>query len=38
MSDNIKKMIGQVFNDIADGLETGSFGKKVLVANTVLKT
>ena len=34
MSDNIKKMIGQVFNDIADGLETGSFGKKVRVGLT----
>lgn len=34
MSDEIRKAIGQVFNSIADGLETGQFGKKVRVALT----
>ena len=31
---NIKKMIGDVFMDIADGIESGSFGKKVRVGLT----
>lgn len=36
MSDNIKNMIGKVFNDIADAMETGQFGQKVRVGITVL--
>lgn len=35
MTDNIKKMIGKVFNDIADALETGQFGEKIRVGVTV---
>lgn len=31
---NVKKMIGKVFNDIADALETGQFGEKVRVGIT----
>lgn len=31
---NIKRLIGQVFNDIATGIETGGFGKKVRVGLT----
>jgi len=33
---NVKKMIGKVFNDIADALETGQFGQKVRVGVTTL--
>ncbi|WP_066503633.1 glycine/sarcosine/betaine reductase complex component C subunit alpha [Abyssisolibacter fermentans] len=33
---NIKKMIGKVFNDIADAIETGKFGEKTRVAVTML--
>jgi len=33
---DIKKMIGNVFNDIADAIETGQFGKKVRVGITTL--
>lgn len=36
MSENIKNMIGKVFNDIADAMETGQFGQKVRVGITVL--
>lgn len=36
MSDNIKNIIGKVFNDIADAVETGQFGQKVRVGITVL--
>lgn len=36
MSDNIKNIIGKVFNDIADAMETGQFGQKVRVGITVL--
>ncbi|QIB26418.1 glycine/sarcosine/betaine reductase complex component C subunit alpha [Caloranaerobacter azorensis] len=37
MSDNnVKKLIGKVFNDIADAIETGQFGKKVRVGITIL--
>jgi len=36
MSDNIKNIIGKVFNDIADAIETGQFGEKVRVGITVL--
>ncbi len=36
MSDNIKNIIGKVFNDIADAMETGQFGQKVRVGVTVL--
>lgn len=34
--DNIKKMIGEVFNDIADAIESGSFGNRVKVGLTTL--
>ncbi|MEB3428469.1 glycine/sarcosine/betaine reductase complex component C subunit alpha [Citroniella saccharovorans] len=33
---DVKKMIGQVFEEIADGIESGSFGKKAVVAVTTL--
>jgi len=33
---NVKKMIGKVFNDIADAIETGQFGQKVRVGITTL--
>ncbi|KNF10127.1 glycine/sarcosine/betaine reductase complex component C subunit alpha [Gottschalkia purinilytica] len=36
MSENIKSMIGKVFSDIADAIETGQFGQKVTVGITVL--
>lgn len=37
MSDNnVKKLIGKVFNDIADAIETGQFGKKIRVGITTL--
>ncbi|MGF7056681.1 glycine/sarcosine/betaine reductase complex component C subunit alpha [Brassicibacter mesophilus] len=36
MSENIKNIIGKVFNDIADAVETGQFGQKVRVGITVL--
>ena len=36
MSENVKAMIGKVFNDVADAIETGSFGSKVRVAVTLL--
>lgn len=36
MSDNIKNIIGKVFNDIADAVETGQFGQKIRVGITVL--
>lgn len=37
MSDNnVKNIIGKVFNDIADGMETGQFGDRARVAVTVL--
>lgn len=36
MSENIKSMIGKVFNDVADAIETGNFGSKVKVAVTLL--
>lgn len=37
MSDkNIKNMIGKVFNDVANGIETGQFGKKSRVGVTTL--
>ena len=36
MSDNnVKNMIGKVFNDIANGMETGQFGDRTRVAVTV---
>lgn len=34
--ENVKKVIGQVLNDIADAIESGSFGKKVRVGLTTL--
>ncbi len=33
---NVKNMVGKVFNDIAEGLETGQFGKKARVGLTTL--
>lgn len=33
-TNNVKHMIGKVFNDIADALETGQFGEKVRVGIT----
>ncbi len=33
---DVKKMIGQVFEDIATGLETGAFGSRAVVAVTTL--
>lgn len=33
---NIKNMIGEVFNDIADAMKTGSFGNRVKVGLTTL--
>ncbi|HHV38082.1 MAG TPA: glycine reductase [Tepidimicrobium sp.] len=33
---NVKNMIGKVFNDIADAIETGQFGEKVRVGITTL--
>lgn len=35
-TNNVKSMIGKVFNDIADAMETGQFGKKVRVGITTL--
>ena len=35
-AENIKSMIGSIFNEIADAMETGSFGKKVRVGLTAL--
>ncbi|WDV46925.1 glycine/sarcosine/betaine reductase complex component C subunit alpha [Clostridiaceae bacterium M8S5] len=32
----VKQMIAGVFNDIADGIETGQFGKKVRIGVTIL--
>ena len=32
---NIKSMIGKVFNDIADAMQTGQFGERVRVGITV---
>ncbi len=36
MSDNIKKNIANIFNEIADSIESGSFGKRVRVGLTLL--
>ncbi len=36
MSNNVKQMIGKVFTDIADALETGQFGDRVRVGITTL--
>ncbi|OLS03848.1 glycine/sarcosine/betaine reductase complex component C subunit alpha [Tissierella creatinophila] len=33
---NVKSMIGKVFSDIAEGIETGQFGKKIRVGVTTL--
>lgn len=33
---NVKNMIAEVFNDIADGIESGSFKKKVKIGLTIL--
>lgn len=34
--DDIKRLVGEVFNDIADAMESGSFGKKVKIGLTTL--
>ena len=36
MSNNVKQMIGKVFTDIADALETGQFGDRIKVGITTL--
>lgn len=36
MSDNIKTNIANIFNEIADSIENGSFGKKIRVGLTLL--
>ena len=36
MSENIKQMIGKIFTDVAEGIETGSFGSKAKIAVTLL--
>lgn len=36
MSQNTKAMIADVFNDIAEGIRSGSFGKKVRIGLTIL--
>lgn len=33
---NIKKILGKVFNDVADAIETGQFGEKIKVGITTL--
>ncbi|MDX9917249.1 MAG: glycine/sarcosine/betaine reductase complex component C subunit alpha [Gudongella sp.] len=33
-TDNVKKMVGNIFNEIADAMETGTFGAKVRVGLT----
>lgn len=33
---NVKKLIGEVFNEIADAIQSGSFGKKVKIGLTTL--
>ena len=35
-NNNVKKFIGEIFNEIADGITTGSFGEKVKIGLTVL--
>ena len=32
----VKEMIGKVFSDIADGIETGEFGRKIKVGITTV--
>ena len=34
--DNIKTMIGEVFNEVADAIMTGNFGSKVKVGLTTM--
>ena len=34
--DNVKSIIGEVFNEIADAMESGSFGNKVKIGLTTL--
>lgn len=36
MTNNIKPMIGKVFNDIAEAIETGQFGKRVRIGLTTM--
>ena len=36
MSNNVKQMIGKVFTDVANALETGEFGDRVKVGITTL--
>lgn len=35
MSDNVRKLVGKVFTDVANAIETGQFGDKVKVGITV---
>lgn len=35
MSDQVRKLVGKVFTDVANGLQTGQFGEKVRVGITV---
>ena len=35
-NDNVKNLIGQVFNEIADAMESGSFGNRIKVGLTTL--
>ena len=35
-NENVKNLIGQVFNEIADAMESGSFGNRVKVGLTTL--
>ena len=34
--DNVKRMIGEVFNEIGDAIKSGNFGKKVTIGLTIL--
>lgn len=34
--DNVKKLIGEVFSDVADAMKSGSFGPKVRIGLTIL--
>ncbi len=36
MNNSVNKKIGEVFNDIADGIKSGSFGKKAVIGLTLL--
>lgn len=36
--ENVKRLIGEVFNEIADAIQSGSFGKKVKIGLTILES